>query len=144
MAKIIRMGDEVDPEFLERLANEFIAAREFADKAVRRSEELKDKLSTYVDKLGNPDDKGSLWVELGPISLKRERRVSKNLNTIAAESWARREGVWNAVSEVVERVNEDLLMALAWESRQYSEDIASLYKEKVTWAFKVVEKKGDL
>lgn len=142
MARIIRMGDEVDPDYLERLTEEYLAARDFADKAVKRSEELKSKLATYVDKLGNPDDKGSLWLELGPISLKRERRVSKNLDTRAAESWARQKNVWNQVSEIVEQLNEDKLMALAWESQEYSEDIASLYKEKVIWAFKVVEEKS--
>lgn len=143
MARIIRMGDEVDPEYVSRLTDEYQAAREFADKAVKRAEELKSKLSTYVEKYGNPDDKGSLWLELGPISLKRERRVSKNLDVPAAEKWAKKNDVWNQVSEVVEQLNEDKLMALAWETDEYREGIADLYKERVVWAFRLVEEKSD-
>jgi hypothetical protein len=137
------MGDEVDPEYVSRLTDEYQAAREFADKAVKRAEELKSKLSTYVEKYGNPDDKGSLWLELGPISLKRERRVSKNLDVPAAEKWAKKNDVWNQVSEVVEQLNEDKLMALAWETDEYREGIADLYKERVVWAFRLVEEKSD-
>jgi hypothetical protein len=131
-----------NPEFLERLAQEFVEAKAFAEKATARADALKKQLSEYVDSHGDPDENGSLWVTVAPgLELKRERRSGRHLQIALAETWAKDHGVWESVREVVEQVSEDNLTTLAWERPELSEDIGNLYGEKVTWAFRVVQKK---
>lgn len=139
--KIIRMGDELDPEYLARLTEEYERAREFAESAMRRADELKSQLSKFVEQYGQEDEKGNLWLPAGVSELKRERRVSRKLNAVSAEIWAKNNNLWDVVSEVVEQVSEDKLLNLAWETTKYADDIADLYQEKITWAFKVIENK---
>lgn len=141
MTKVIRMGEEPDPEYITRLTEEYEKAREFAESAARRADELKTQLTKFVEEYGVEDDKGSLWLPAGKVDIKRERRVSRSLNTAAAEVWAKDNNVWDVVSETVVQISEDKLLSLAWESEKYSADISDLYKEKIIWAFKVVENK---
>lgn len=140
--KVVRHTETPTPEFLARLVTEYTEAKAFAESAAKRADALKAELSAITDHFGQPDEKGSLWLSSGQYSLKRERRSSVNLNHDKTESWAKDKGLWGEVSEVVERLNEDKLMSLAWERADLSDEIRSLYGERVVWAFKVVEDKG--
>lgn len=138
--KIVRPEPPVD---IERLTQEYLAAKSFAEKAQERADALKKILNEAVESQGHPDERGHLWVDAGPYELKRERRVSKNLDQRAAMEWldalpALRE----SCVEYVPQVNEDRLLGVAWELPELADPIGALYKERVTWAFKVVEKKG--
>lgn len=135
------MGEDLDPEYVARLTEEYEKARAFAESAARRADDLKAQLSKFVEMYGQEDEKGNLWLPAGGPELKRERRTSRKLDTVAAEIWAKGNDLWNVVSEVVEQVSEEKLLSLAWETTKYADEIADLYQEKVTWAFKVVENK---
>jgi hypothetical protein len=142
--KIIRHGDTPDTEYVQRLLEEYHNAKQFSDAATKRTDELKSELGKIVEQYGQADDKGHLWVGVGSHALKRERRVSKNLNVDAAETWAKGNGLWEEVSEVVERLSEDRLLSLAWEKPDYAEEIGDLYTDRIIWAFKVVEEKVEV
>ena len=133
-----------DPELRSRAVKEYLDARKFADSATRRVDELKKLLLTTVVTVGTPDEKGNLWCPAGDNQLKHERRSSVSFDSALAEEWAKANGYWEDIKEVVvtERVNEDLLHAIGWEHPELSPAILSFYKEKVTWAFKVVEQKS--
>lgn len=141
MAKITRLTEDLDEEFLSRLVNQYLEQKKFAEQISKRVEELKQQLARTVDAFGNEDDKGNRWLSAGNVNLKRERRVSRPLNVQAAEQWARENNLWDSVTVVVEQVSEDKLMKLAWESSEYADAIASLYDEKVVWAFKTTEER---
>lgn len=136
-------GSKPDDKFLARLADEYALAKAFAEKATARADELKTELAKLTDELGQQDHKGNLWLKAGRYELKRERRVSRNLDLSQAETWAREKGVWSEVSETREVLNEDLLLAWAWDHSDEEEHIQSLYKEKEVWAFKLTEKKEE-
>jgi len=142
--KIIRHGDSPDTEYVQRLLEEYSNAKQFSDAAAKRTDELKAELVKIVEQYGQPDDKGHQWFGVGSHALKRERRVSKNLNVDAATIWAKGNGLWEDVNEVVERLSEDRLLALAWEQPEYAEKIGDLYVDRVVWAFKVVEEKVEV
>jgi hypothetical protein len=140
--KITRHTDTYDAEYVNRLAAEYVKAKEFAESATKRAEELKQQLSKLTDTYGQVDEKGNRWISVDGFSLKRERRVSRNLDAAQAEKWAKSLGLWENISVTVQQVSEDKLMQLAWESAEYSEDISKLYSERVVWAFKASEEKA--
>jgi Cu2+-containing amine oxidase len=102
----------------------------------KRADALKAELTEMLVAYGNPDEKGNIWIDLGDLELKRERRVSKSFNSSAAEAWAKENGYWDTVKEVVEVLSEDKLLGLAWNSEDIQEKVKTFYVEKETWALK--------
>lgn len=132
-----------DPAFVQRLAEEYAKAKEFAEKAAKHADSLKKQLSEIVDTNGDSDEKGNRWFEVDGYDLKRERRVSRSLDTTRAKKWAEDNNVWNEVREIVEQLSEERLLHLAWERAELAPEVAGLYNEKEVWAFKLIEKKDD-
>lgn len=123
-------------DYYERLAQEFKKSKEAIDMLTKRQNEMKSELTEAIKQQGFEDDKGHMWLNTGSLELKYERRVSRSLDVAAAEKWARELGIWDKLKETVERLDEDKLLALAWNDKQYEEDILAFYVEKETWAFK--------
>lgn len=134
--------EKVDSSVVGSLVEEYRKAKEFADKVAARADELKKELTRLVKSHGKPDDKGHLWLAAGDSQVKHERRVSRNLDRLAAERWAQENGLWDQVKEVVEVLSEDALMKYFWENPDKEKVLEDLYNERETWAFKIVEKKS--
>lgn len=130
---IIKDFDEVH---LERLAEEFKKSKETIDILEKRLGEMKKQLTEAVTIFGYADDKGHQWLKVGSFELKRERRISRSLDTMAVEQWARSNGHWDTIKKVVEVVDEDNLVKFAWEHKDHEETVTAFYVEKETWAFK--------
>jgi len=143
MPKIIRQSPEpTDGAYLSRLVDEYIKAKEFSDAAVKRTEEMKKELSNIVDIDGYTDHIGHKWIEVASgVQLKRERRVSVNLDQSEAQDWAIKNDLWDEISIPIRVLDEDALATVAVEHPELQGEIQRLYKEKETWAFKVVEPK---
>lgn len=129
---------------LERLTKEYLDTKNMADKVNDRLDELKAALSMRVMKDGQEDDRGNLWLPVGSRQLKREKRVSITFDEEAAEQWAKEQGIFNDVKRIIikEKIDMDLLLAYAWEHKEVQQCIESFNTEKITWAFKVVEKQA--
>ena len=128
--------NDVDENYIARLATEFKDQKKFLATLEARVEKMKKELSGYVEEFGTPDDSGHLWLTVAGVELKRERRVSKSFDTNSAENWAKENDLWDEVKEVVERLSEDKLVALAWKNKEIAPTVQSFYVEKETWAFK--------
>ena len=120
-----------------RLVEEYKSAKDLADSSKKRADALKKELSDLVEAEGYEGDNGHQWYEIGDYKLKRARRVSKSFDADECEQWAKTTGLWDEVSEVVELLSEDKVLALAWDDPEIREEIERFYKEKVTWAFKL-------
>ena len=120
-----------------RLVVEYKASKEMAESAKKRADKLKAELVELVDSRGYEGENGHLWYEIGEYKLKRERRVSKTFDAAACEEWAKASGLWDEVSEVVELLSEDRVLALAWDDPEIRAEIERFYVEKETWAFKL-------
>ncbi|MBF83403.1 MAG: hypothetical protein CL489_02895 [Acidobacteria bacterium] len=120
-----------------RLVVEYKASKEMADSAKKRADKLKAELVELVDTRGYEGENGHLWYEIGEYKLKRERRVSKTFDAAGCEEWAKETGLWDDVSEVVESLSEDKVLALAWDDPDIRSEIERFYIEKETWAFKL-------
>ena len=128
--------EQPDTAYLERLAEEYKKSKEALAVVEKRTNDMKKELSTIVEKFGTPDDKGHLWLQVGDLNLKREKRVSRSFDTQSAEQWAKENGHWDDVKEVVELLSEDKILGLAWTQKELEETIMGFYIEKESWAFK--------
>jgi hypothetical protein len=126
-----------DEAFNLRLVQEYKGAKEMAESAKKRADGIKAQLIVLVDEQGYEGENGHRWFEVGEFRLKRERRVSKSFDSAACEAWAKETGLWDNVSEVVEVLNEDKVLALAWDDPEIRDEIERFYVEKETWAFKL-------
>ena len=139
MSKIIRQQPETtfDEAYVSKLVSEFQNHKSMLEATQKRLDGFKKELTEILDAHGKPDDKGNLWINLPSCEIKRERRISKTFNASAAEAWAKENGFWDIVKEVIETVNEGLLLGLAWDNDEIQEKVKSFYVEKETWALKV-------
>lgn len=138
------MSDSEKPDVYElnRLVKEYKYAKEFSEKAVRRSDELKMSLITYVRDHGTPDDRGHKWLSAGDAQIKHERRVSKSFDTNSATDWAKSIGIWDEVKEIIETLSEDAVLKYVWEHPEHQDTLTDFYTERESWAFKVVDQKS--
>jgi hypothetical protein len=130
------MDKEYDEQHLTRLVEDFVSQKKLLSQLETRVDKIKKELSTVVEQYGTPDDSGHIWLNIGGHELKRERRVSKSFNSTQAEDWAREQGLWDDVKEVIERLSEDKLLQMAWEDKALLTTVQTFYTEKETWAFK--------
>jgi len=139
MSKIIRQQPETtfDEAYVSKLVSEFQNHKSMLEATQKRLDGFKKELTEILDAHGKPDDKGNLWINLPSCEIKRERRISKTFNASAAEAWAKENGFWDSVKEVIETINEGLLLGLAWDNDEIQEKVKSFYVEKETWALKV-------
>lgn len=132
---------EMTPEketlyYRTKLVEEFVSQKKLLSQLEGRVEKIKKELSALVDAEGERDENGHIWLNIGGHELKRERRVSKTFNSTSAEEWAREQGLWDSVKEVIERISEDKVLGLAWDNKELLPVVQSFYTEKETWAFK--------
>jgi hypothetical protein len=138
-----RRIQKTDPsELRSRLASEYKDAKRFADSTAARADELKKFLISEVKGYGTADDKGHLWAPAGDFQLKYERRASTGFDIAAATQWAKENGYWDEVKEVVEVANEEKFLSLGWTNPEAGEQIQRFYTTKETWAFKLVEQRS--
>lgn len=123
-------------DYYERLAQEFKKSKEAIDLLTKRQNEMKAELIEAIKEQGFEDDKGHKWLKVGSLELKYERRVSRSFDEGAADNWAHETGRWDDLKRTVEMLDEDKLLALAWENEDVAETIQEFYVEKETWAFK--------
>ena len=139
MNKIIRQQPETtcDEAYVSKLVSEFQNHKAMLETTQKRLDGYKKELTEVLDAHGKPDDKGNLWINLPSCEIKRERRISKTFNASAAEAWAKENGFWDTVKEVIETISEDRLLGLAWDDDDLQEKVKSFYVEKETWALKI-------
>ena len=130
---------EVD---LGRIVTEYVNLKKLIDQYQSRLDDIKKELSNQVDWFGDVDDKGHKWLPAGNQQLKRERRVSINLDNNIAEQWARDKNMWEEVSEEIRVISEDKLLGKVWSNPELKTELDELYVKKESWAFKVTEGKS--
>lgn len=136
--RVVKREEQQQPDtaYLERLAEEYKKSKETLAIIEKRTNDMKKELSNAVENFGSQDDKGHLWLTVGDLQLKREKRVSRSFDAQSAEQWARDNGYWDDIKEVVEVLSEDKILGLAWSNKELEDTIMSFYIEKESWAFK--------
>ena len=136
MSRVVKRQEELNVEYVERLTEEYKKTKKVLEDFETRANSLKKELNDIVLEHGVADDKGHLWVQVGDVKLKRERRVTLSFDSESAKEWAQETNHWDEIKEIVEVISEDKLLGLAWTNKELEETIQGFYKEKESWAFK--------
>ena len=130
----------MNEEELRHLVDEYVSHdghRRMLDKMVS---DIKSALKEAIETHGTPDDRGHKWLQIGKWQLQLQKRQGEpTLDKEAVEEWAKAKGFWEEVSDTIEVVNEDKLMAYMYENKDDEElenQLQSLYtKPKPSYAF---------
>ena len=120
-------------------------ARKFGAQANEVKLLLRDKV---LPAQGEQDESGHYWIRFDDepiedpdggevVAIEAQRRAPKKLNAERAEALLRRKKMWEQCTETVTEVviNEDAILAAAFEKKLTEEELESLYDIKVTYAF---------
>jgi hypothetical protein len=140
MATVEKPSRDVSPKGLLGTVKQYVNLKRRIDDLTKEQSVLKTELSDIVDKQGETDDKGHIWLPLpeevdGVVSLKRERRVSQSLDMDAAILILTQKGLAERCIKPIPTVAEDEVMAALYEGKLTEEDVDTMFPKKITWAF---------
>jgi hypothetical protein len=139
MPTVIERPDPQDPGFMPKVA-EFISLRSRIDDMSKQRDSIKADLAELVDTVGEPDEKGNLWLRLphevdGFTSLQRQRKVSQSLDEDEASSILLSKGLTERCYKMVPMLDEAEVMACLYEGLLTEAEIDEMFPKKVSYAF---------
>lgn len=142
--KVMRPANrEMTAEDLPRYLQEYLKEKDLVDELTGRVNAKKAVIKKFVEQSGYADEKGSLFVDVdgvpGVSAVKLERRVSTGLDRSKAEAWLKKQGLWEAYSEVQRVLDEDALYAAAYEGKIAKKTMDGFITESESFAFKTVK-----
>lgn len=100
MSKVVRRAVSIDAA--ERLYAQWLDLREHAKRLTDRRDELRDRLKDSIQEHGQPDEKGSMWLELvDGRRLKAQRSEKSMLDGDRAMALLLEKGAWDDCHTVV-------------------------------------------
>jgi hypothetical protein len=139
MPTVIERQDPQDPGFMPKVS-EFISLRSRIDDMSKQRDTIKADLSELVDIIGEPDEKGNLWLRLphevdGFTSLQRQRKVSQSLDEGTATELLKEKGLFERCFVMMPVLKEDEVMACLYEGLITEEEVDKMFPKKVSYAF---------
>lgn len=134
-----------DPNDVMSQAKEYIYVKNQLDYLTEKSKVLRNQLFDHLDQEGEYDSKGNILIELdseidGVTAIKKERRVSRKVDEIAAEMIIAEKNLEDKLYKTIRVIDEDALMAALYSDDLTEEEIDRMYPEIVTWALKTLKK----
>ena len=116
---------------VDRLTKEYLKHLDHQKKLEELTKQLKDLLRKAIEDDGEPDENGHIWLPSGHYLLKLQKsQPTPKLDVEKAEEWAKRKGIWTQVSELVQVLSEDRLMAYMYDHQDeegLEAELESLY-----------------
>lgn len=142
---IITNDSGVDMEPIRREVQQYVSLKDEAEAITERVNTIKKRLTTYIEDLGEVNEKGSIVLPIeddrtGTRSIVKQRRVSKMFDEDTANSVLKNSGLLEACTKTITVLDQDAVMAAYYEGKLTDDDIDAMFPEKVTWAI-VLEKK---
>ena len=140
MPKVIEKdAPKIEDPFLAKV-REFLGLRSRVEDLSARRDVLKSELSEIVDTDGEPDEKGSLYIQLpeeidGYTALKRQRKVSQSLDAETAEKLLKDKGLFERCYIMEPVLKEDEVMACLYDGLLSEEEIDIMFPKRVSYAF---------
>jgi uncharacterized protein YebE (UPF0316 family) len=128
---------EEDP--LIKDAREYSFLKQQIDFLEKQQKEVRERLFTQLDELGELDDKGNIIVELpeevnGFGAVVKQRRVSRKIDELVADEIITEKGMEEQLYKTIRVVDEDALMAALYNDELTEAEIDLMYPQKVVWA----------
>jgi len=134
-----------DPDDFNTQVREFVRLKETIESLEKRHKELRDKLIEVVDAEGFEDDKGNIIYDFdkpidGVMRLEKQRRATRKLDEIKAETILETKGLADKVYKMVRVLDEDAIMAAHYEGELTEEEIDEMFPVSVVWALRTPKK----
>lgn len=137
----------MQPDALSEKFRQWALLKQQSDATSKRMNHLRDEIMDVVVRDGDRDEKGNTFFSL-PMPLeaagkewqgiKREARTSVVLNEERALEFAKQNGLWDDVVEMVPAIDLDALYVALQQRRITEEQLDSLFDTKTSYAFKPV------
>jgi hypothetical protein len=128
---------EEDPLIKDAREYSFLTQQiEFLEK---QQKEVRERLFTQLDELGEVDDKGNVIIELpeevnGFGAVVKQRRVSRKIDELVADEIITEKGMEEQLYKTIRVVDEDALMAALYNDELTEAEIDLMYPQKIVWA----------
>jgi hypothetical protein len=128
---------EEDP--LVKDAREYSFLKQQIDFLEKQQKEVRERLFTQLDELGEVDDKGNVIIELpeevnGFGAVVKQRRVSRKIDELVADEIIIEKGMEEQLYKTIRVVDEDALMAALYNDELTEAEIDLMYPQKIVWA----------
>ena len=128
---------EEDP--LIKDAREYSFLKQQIDFLEKQQKEVRERLFTTLDEMGEVDDKGNIIVELpeevnGFGAVVKQRRVSRKIDELVADEIITEKGMEEQLYKTIRVVDEDALMAALYNDELTEAEIDLMYPQKIVWA----------
>ena len=135
--------NNLDP--IRREVQQYVTLKDEADAINERVTTIKKRLTSYVEDLGEENEKGSLVLSIeddrtGTRSIVKQRRVSKQFDENKANEILQQKALFDSCTKTITVLDQDAVMAAYYEGKLTDSDIDTMFPEKVIWAL-VLEKK---
>jgi hypothetical protein len=128
---------EEDP--LIKDAREYSFLKQQIDFLEKQQKEVRERLFSQLDELGEVDDKGNVIIELpeevnGFGAVVKQRRVSRKIDELVADEIITEKGMEEQLYKTIRVVDEDALMAALYNDELTEAEIDLMYPQKIVWA----------
>ena len=128
---------EEDP--LIKDAREYSFLKQQIEFLEKQQKEVRERLFTQLDELGEIDDKGNVIIELpeevnGFGAVVKQRRVSRKIDELLADEITTEKGMEEQLDKTIRVVDEDALMAALYNDELTEAEIDLMYPQKIVWA----------
>lgn len=130
-------GREEDP--LIKDAREYSFLKQQIEFLEKQQKEVRERLFTTLDEMGEVDDKGNIIVELpeevnGFGAVVKQRRVSRKIDELVADKIISEKNMEEQLYKTIQVVDEDALMAALYNDELTEAEIDLMYPQKIVWA----------
>jgi hypothetical protein len=128
---------EEDP--LIKDAREYSFLKQQIEFLEKQQKEVRERLFTQLDELGEVDDKGNVIIELpeevnGFGAVVKQRRVSRKIDELVADEIITEKRMEEQLYKTIRVVDEDALMAALYNDELTEAEIDLMYPQKIVWA----------
>ena len=128
---------EEDP--LIKDAREYSFLKQQIDFLEKQQKEVRERLFSTLDEMGEVDDKGHIIIELpeevnGFGALVKQRRVSRKIDELDADEIITEKSMEEQLYKTIRVVDEDALMAALYNDELTEAEIDLMYPQKIVWA----------
>jgi hypothetical protein len=142
---IINDSPDQNMETIRRELQQYVTLKDEGDAIAERVTTIKKRLTSYIEDLGEPNEKGSIVLPVedertNTRAIVKQRRVSKQFDEDTANDLLKDKGLFETCTTTITVLDQDAVMGAYYEGKLTDADIEKMFPEKVTWAL-VLEKK---
>ena len=122
---------------INETVKQYVALKEQIKFLNEREAELKKRLITTVEELGEENSNGHLVLEVEGVTLTKQRKVSNPLDLEVAIPLLEEKNLKKQCTKTVEQIDQDEIIIAYSKGLLTEDEIESMFPKKITYAFLV-------